>query len=141
MSSYLPKRTWSRVWTSSWIDLAKRSKVGFGECVRICTNRVSIKANHEWISQKYGEFGNGGSKNFKNRASANKNKFVCAHCREVGHLKQRCYEIMGYPNWWDFSKKPCKNILGNTLIASKEEEENVTPFVYGNVSALSIVFE
>ena len=35
---------------------------------------------------------------------------VCFYCGEVGHSKQRCYEIIGYPDWRDFTKKPRKNI-------------------------------
>ena len=33
---------------------------------------------------------------------------MCSHCGEIGHSKQRCYEIIGYPDWWDFTKKPRK---------------------------------
>ena len=33
---------------------------------------------------------------------------MCSHCGEMGHSKQRCYEIIGYPDWWDFTKKPRK---------------------------------
>ncbi|GJX61870.1 putative RNA-directed DNA polymerase [Tanacetum coccineum] len=29
---------------------------------------------------------------------------------EKGHTKQRCYEVIGYPEWWDFTKRPRKNI-------------------------------
>lgn len=42
-------------------------------------------------------------KNPSNKGSS----FTCTHCGE-GHSKQRCYEIIGYPEWWDFSKKPRK---------------------------------
>ena len=35
---------------------------------------------------------------------------MCSHCGEMRHLKQRCYEIIGYPDWWDFKKKTRKNI-------------------------------
>ena len=34
----------------------------------------------------------------------------CTYCRESGHSRLRCYEIIGYPDWWDFNKKPRKNI-------------------------------
>ncbi|KAL6323252.1 hypothetical protein AAG906_029259 [Vitis piasezkii] len=29
---------------------------------------------------------------------------LCTHCGETGHTKSRCYDIIGYPGWWDFSK-------------------------------------
>ena len=35
---------------------------------------------------------------------------MCSHCDEMRHLIQRCYEIIDYLDWWDFSKKPRKNI-------------------------------
>uniref|UniRef100_A0A6N2N256 Uncharacterized protein n=1 Tax=Salix viminalis TaxID=40686 RepID=A0A6N2N256_SALVM len=36
---------------------------------------------------------------------------MCSHYGEMGHSKQRCYEIIGYPNWWDFTKKTTKKYL------------------------------
>ncbi|KAK2985007.1 hypothetical protein RJ640_015602 [Escallonia rubra] len=38
-----------------------------------------------------------------------------------GHSKQRCYEIIGYLEWWDFSKKPRKKVAGKAMVASTEE--------------------
>ncbi|KAK4270129.1 hypothetical protein QN277_023208 [Acacia crassicarpa] len=26
---------------------------------------------------------------------------ICSHCGDSGHSKARCYEIIGYPEWWD----------------------------------------
>ena len=51
----------------------------------------------------------------KNRSNPNTGKsggLVCTYCGESGHSKQRCYEIIGYLDWWDFIKKPRKNIGG-----------------------------
>uniref|UniRef100_A0A2C9W5T7 Retrotransposon gag domain-containing protein n=1 Tax=Manihot esculenta TaxID=3983 RepID=A0A2C9W5T7_MANES len=36
--------------------------------------------------------------------SVKSNNFVCSYCGEIGHSKQRYYEIIGYPEWWDFTK-------------------------------------
>ncbi|KAL0461885.1 UNVERIFIED_CONTAM: hypothetical protein Slati_0076100 [Sesamum latifolium] len=33
---------------------------------------------------------------------------ICTNCGEVGHTKARCYELIGYPEWWDPSKAPRK---------------------------------
>ncbi|KAL0456479.1 UNVERIFIED_CONTAM: hypothetical protein Slati_0987100 [Sesamum latifolium] len=33
---------------------------------------------------------------------------ICTDCGEVGHTKARCYELIGYPEWWDLSKAPRK---------------------------------
>ncbi|PRQ42654.1 putative transcription factor interactor and regulator CCHC(Zn) family [Rosa chinensis] len=45
---------------------------------------------------------------------------VCHHCGEAGHSKWKCYEIVGYPEWWDFTKKPRKNIKGKAAVATTE---------------------
>ena len=30
----------------------------------------------------------------------------CTHCGDTGHTKSRCYDLIGYPEWWDPSKAP-----------------------------------
>ncbi|KAK9924141.1 hypothetical protein M0R45_032528 [Rubus argutus] len=45
----------------------------------------------------------------------------CILCGEKGHSKERCYEVIGYPDWWDFTKKPRKN-LDKAVVATTEEE-------------------
>ncbi|KAK3038374.1 hypothetical protein RJ639_030274 [Escallonia herrerae] len=47
----------------------------------------------------------GSTKNWNNQSTGRPNNFVCSHCGETSHLKQWYYEIIGYPEWWDFSKK------------------------------------
>ncbi|KAJ8761403.1 hypothetical protein K2173_001534 [Erythroxylum novogranatense] len=44
------------------------------------------------------------------------NNFICSHCGETGHSKQQCYKIIGYLDWWDFSKKLRKNINGKATM-------------------------
>ncbi|KAK6782333.1 hypothetical protein RDI58_020129 [Solanum bulbocastanum] len=44
-----------------------------------------------------------------NQSSGKHTNLIRRHCDESGHSKQRCYEIIGYPDWWDYSKKPCKS--------------------------------
>ena len=55
------------------------------------------------------------------------NTFTCAHCGEEGHSKLRCYEIIGYPEWWDFSKKPRKKIGQATVATSSPGQEGSPP--------------
>ncbi|GKB87371.1 putative RNA-directed DNA polymerase [Tanacetum coccineum] len=55
------------------------------------------------------------------------NTFTCTHCGEEGHSKLRCYEIIGYPEWWDFTKKPQKKISHATVATSSQSEEGTTP--------------
>lgn len=47
---------------------------------------------------------------------------VCIHCAETSNSKQKCYKIIGYPEWWDSTKKPRKNTAGKAMIASTMEE-------------------
>ncbi|XP_062014231.1 uncharacterized protein LOC133730706 [Rosa rugosa] len=46
----------------------------------------------------------------------------CPVCGDLGHSRQRCYEVIGYPDWWDFTKKPRKN-LGKAAVATTEETQ------------------
>ena len=65
----------------------------------------------------------------------------CSHCGEDGHTKQRCYLIIGYPDWWDFTKKPRKQ-LGKTALAVNEFDTTPTanvahPGTIGKTNAFS----
>ncbi|XP_038717263.1 uncharacterized protein LOC120010551 [Tripterygium wilfordii] len=35
---------------------------------------------------------------------ADKSSYKCTHCGASGHTKSRCYEIVGYPEWWDHTR-------------------------------------
>lgn len=78
----------------------------------------------------------GSSNNRKNQSSGNTNNLVCTHCREKGHSQQRCYEIIGYPEWWDFSKKPRKKITEKVMLTSTEENQ---PLRTTNIAYLGII--
>lgn len=62
---------------------------------------------------------------FKNKGPNEKggNNFTCTHCGETGHSKLRCYKIIGYPDWWDFSKKSRKKV-GQGLAAVAPSSSN-----------------
>ncbi|KAH0698607.1 hypothetical protein KY284_012822 [Solanum tuberosum] len=89
-------------------------------------------------------------KGHSNSSSGKSNDFICNHCGEKGHSKQRCYEIIGYPDWWDFSKKPRQNINVNVSMAmqghhrSTQEEKSqpianvVHPGISGKVDVFSV---
>ncbi|XP_023742428.1 uncharacterized protein LOC111890550 [Lactuca sativa] len=55
------------------------------------------------------------------------NRLVCTHCGEEGHSKSWCYEIIGYPDWWDFNKKPRKKVSHATVATSPASETTSTP--------------
>lgn len=33
-----------------------------------------------------------------------KNKLLCDHCKRKGHTKDGCFELHGYPSWWEKGK-------------------------------------
>ncbi|XP_068649541.1 uncharacterized protein [Aristolochia californica] len=46
---------------------------------------------------------------FQNRSyevGTTKSERICTHCGETGHIKSRCHELIGYPEWWDPTKAP-----------------------------------
>ena len=54
--------------------------------------------------------------------------FKCTHCNKTGHTKSRCFEIMGYPDWWDHNRDQRKKDSKKTstvAIAEIKTEANV----------------
>ena len=49
-----------------------------------------------------------GSQNHSYEIGAARRERMCTHCGGTGHTKSRCYELIGYPEWWDFAKAPRK---------------------------------
>ncbi|KAI5319406.1 hypothetical protein L3X38_039114 [Prunus dulcis] len=43
----------------------------------------------------------------------------CTHCGGSKHTRDGCYELIGYPDWWDHSKAPRKN-RGKSLDTSSD---------------------
>ncbi|KAH9751848.1 retrovirus-related pol polyprotein from transposon RE1 [Citrus sinensis] len=43
------------------------------------------------------------------RKFVDKSSLHCTHCRKKGHTKEQCFEIIGYPGWWDTRKKNTKH--------------------------------
>ena len=69
---------------------------------------------------------------------------LCTHCGESGHSKQKCYEIIGYPDWWNFQKKPRKNIGTNVVNFTEAKQGQPTanvvhPGIIGKTSAVSVI--
>jgi hypothetical protein len=86
----------------------------------------------------------GPSKNQNNQATGKSGGLVCTHYGESSRSKQRCYEIIGYPDWWGFTKKLRKNLGGKAMVTSMAEEQVqptaniVHPGTPGNASVLSV---
>lgn len=47
-----------------------------------------------------GRSSNGAGRGNNNGAGRGRGKFQCSHCRMLGHTKENCYRIIGYPSGW-----------------------------------------
>ncbi|KAB5538145.1 hypothetical protein DKX38_015678 [Salix brachista] len=78
-----------------------------------------------------------GSQNCSYEVGAARPERMCTHCGETGHTKQRCYELIGYPDWWDSSKAPRKrNSKANPHVSVAVAEPN---HMFGNNPHVSVV--
>lgn len=64
----------------------------------------------------------------KSRASRGSEKpnYKCTKCNKSGHTKERCYEVIGYPDWWDHnrgSQRKDSNGKATTAIITAEAEK------------------
>ncbi|KAG5545139.1 hypothetical protein RHGRI_017567 [Rhododendron griersonianum] len=50
-----------------------------------------------------------------------KQSYKCTHCDQTGHTKERCYELVGYPEWWDHSRDSKKRGSGQNATAALTE--------------------
>ncbi|RVW80923.1 hypothetical protein CK203_037347 [Vitis vinifera] len=53
----------------------------------------------------------------KTDPNIDKSTFKCTHYNKSGHTKSRCFEIVGYPDWWDHNRDQRKKDSKKTLIA------------------------
>ncbi|KAK2988104.1 hypothetical protein RJ640_023853 [Escallonia rubra] len=70
--------------------------------------------------------------------AADKSTYKCTHCNQNGHTKNRCYELVGYPEWWDHNRDPRKRNskrTSSTAVVETKTEDDVT----GQHSALAAV--
>ncbi|KAK2975037.1 hypothetical protein RJ640_002466 [Escallonia rubra] len=68
--------------------------------------------------------------------AADKSTYKCTHCNQNGHTKNRCYELVGYPEWWDHNRDPRKRNskrTSSTAVVETKIEDDVT----GQHSALA----
>lgn len=46
---------------------------------------------------------------------ADKRKFFCDHCKKNGHKKDTCFELHGYPSWWENGRSRPGGAQGSEL--------------------------
>lgn len=68
----------------------------------------------------------------KTANGGNKPSYKCTHCDQTGHTKNRCYELVGYPEWWDHSrdsrKKNSKRASTAAIVETKTEDDSNKKF-------------
>ncbi|OMO78630.1 hypothetical protein CCACVL1_14252 [Corchorus capsularis] len=59
---------------------------------------------------------NANKSNLNRKPTSNRDlsKLFCEHCKKTRHTKDSCFELLGYPEWWDKGKKPSKTKAANT---------------------------
>ena len=64
----------------------------------------------------------------KTANGGDKSSYKCTHCDQTGHTKSRCYELVGYSEWWDHSrdslKKNSKKASTNAIVETKTEDDS-----------------
>ncbi|CAJ2669981.1 unnamed protein product [Trifolium pratense] len=60
----------------------------------------------------------------------------CTHCDQSGHIRERCFELIGYPEWWDHNRDPRKKYSNTTSVASVAETNTDMENVAETTSAL-----
>ena len=64
----------------------------------------------------------------KTANGGDKSSYKFTHCDQTGHTKSRCYEIRGYPKWWDHSrdsrKKNSKKASTAAIVDTKTEDDS-----------------
>ena len=64
----------------------------------------------------------------KTANGGDKSSYKCTHCDQTSHTKSRCYELVGYPKWWDHSrdsrKKNSKKASIAAIVETKTEDDS-----------------
>ncbi|KAG6793053.1 hypothetical protein POTOM_002237 [Populus tomentosa] len=63
----------------------------------------------------------------KTNNGTDKSTYKCTQCNQTGHTKSRCFELVGYPEWWDHShdtrKKNSKRPSTAAMVETKTEDD------------------
>ena len=60
----------------------------------------------------------------KTSLNIDKSTFKCTHYNKTGHTKSHCFEIVGYPDWWDHNRDQRKKDSKKTSTAAIGEIKN-----------------
>ncbi|KAH6773521.1 hypothetical protein C2S51_011925 [Perilla frutescens var. frutescens] len=72
--------------------------------------------------------------NWPRKPEDDKSKLICSHCGMKKHTRETCFQLVGYPDWWDETKKtklPGKNRGG--IAAAATTANRATSAGAGNI--------
>lgn len=61
--------------------------------------------------------------NMKNSNNSDKPTYKCNHFNQTGHSKSRCFELIGYPDWWDLTQHRNSKRLSTAAVVQTEEDD------------------
>jgi glutaredoxin len=77
-----------------------------------------------FLTNSFSKFNN----NRKSTSNHDLSKLFCDHCKRMKHTTETCFELHGYPEWWDKGKKSLKpKTSNNTQHMEKTEGNNTVP--------------
>ncbi|OMO54865.1 Integrase, catalytic core [Corchorus capsularis] len=92
---------------------------------REAVRRVMLKIEHENLEAAVMVTRN----KAKATTGGEKSTYKCSHCSQTGHTKDRYYELVGYPDWWDHNraskKKNSKKTPTATVAETKADDDVV----------------
>ncbi|GAB2302130.1 hypothetical protein Dimus_038954 [Dionaea muscipula] len=63
---------------------------------------------------------------------------VCGHCGMIGHPKDRCFELIGYPTWWNKTRDSRQNKSRASLVEETNEPELIADRAATALAATSL---
>lgn len=99
------------------------------EAVRIATLKVESR-NSEASAMLARNRSNQNRLNHPNITNGtNKPTYKCTQCNQTVHTKSCCYELGGYPEWWDHShdtwKKNSKKTSTTVIVETKPQDDTI----------------
>ena len=63
------------------------------------------------------------SNNSKNSNNFEKFSYKCTHCNQKDHTKNRWFELVGYPDWWDPTRQMTSKRPSTVNVQTAKEED------------------
>ena len=63
------------------------------------------------------------------RKNTDKSTSKCIHCHKKGHTKDRCFELVGYLDWWEHNHNPRKKNSKLTSLATSAKTKPIEDLI------------